>query len=284
MSPLRSRGVIFISYRREDSAPTAGRLHHYLSDRFGKDRVFMDVDSISIGRDFTKALIDALSNCNILLVLIGREWISTADDEGRRRIDHQDDWVRIEIETALGRNIQVVPVLVDGAAMPQAGDLPPSLRPFVQRQAFLLNNTNFESDVTGLVAAARKAFKSSAARTAKAPKGASRDSAREEGEWQLELVADRRFSKTFRLSSGTEAHQIAVRYSPIIEWIEVDGKTAVWTITRLHAKQYALTGLTSALGCAVDITVWQKNLRILEMNQLVIKIGNQVLTYRARNN
>lgn len=146
-------GGIFISYRREDTGPHAGRLYDHLSNRFGEDRVFMDIDSIAVGTDFTGAIVEAVSGCAILLALIGRHWSAVTDVKGVRRIDYRQDWVRVEIETALQRNIRVVPVLVDGAALPPAADLPPSLRPLVQRQALVLSLTGFRSEVSRLIAA-----------------------------------------------------------------------------------------------------------------------------------
>src|ERR1051326_8569899 len=111
---MSSRGGVFISYRREETAGQAGRLYDHLSDRYGEARVFMDVDSIAIGTDFTKAVIQAVSGCSILLALIGRHWSSITDTRGIRRLDYPHDFVRVEIETALQRDIRVVPVLVDG--------------------------------------------------------------------------------------------------------------------------------------------------------------------------
>ena len=146
-------GGIFISYRREDTGPQAGRLYDHLINRFGEDRIFMDIDSISVGTDFTGAIAEAVSGCAILLALIGRHWSAVTDVKGVRRIDYPQDWVRVEIETALKRNIRVVPVLVDGAALPQAAVLPPSLRPLVQRQALVLSHTGFRSEVSRLIAA-----------------------------------------------------------------------------------------------------------------------------------
>ena len=160
------RGGIFISYRREESAAQAGRLYDRLSDRFGEDRVFMDVDSIAIGTDFTRAVIRAVSGCNILLALIGRDWPSITDSTGRRRIDDPDDFVRVEIETALQRDIRVVPVLVDGAVLPQAGDLPPSLRSLTQRQALGLSHAGFRLEVSRLIAAVEEVLGAEPGRTA----------------------------------------------------------------------------------------------------------------------
>ena len=260
-------GGIFISYRREDTAANAGRIYDHLSDRFGEDHVFMDVDSIAIGLDFTKAVVAAVSACDLLLVLVGKDWLSSADSNGRRRIDNPDDWVRVEIETALQRDIPVVPVLVDEAELPYADDLPPSLRPFVRRQAFRLSHAGFRAEVAGLIEAVAKVLDTKPDRT-------------EQGNWRLDLVADGRQRKTFRLSSGTESHQITVNYGLIRQSIEVDRKPVVRT-DFLHGTEYPLTELSRQLGCAVTITARQKNLRWLEMETLVLKVGNQILTYEA---
>ena len=147
------RGGIFISYRREETAGQAGRLYDRLNGRFGADRVFMDVDSIAFGLDFTQAITEAVSRCEILLALIGREWAAVTDGRGRRRIDDPEDFVRVEIEAALQRDIRVVPVLVEGAELPEAGDLPPGLRPLVRRQALVLSHAGFGAEVSRLIAA-----------------------------------------------------------------------------------------------------------------------------------
>ena len=172
------RGGIFISYRREESAAQAGRLYDRLSDRFGEDRVFMDVDSIAIGTDFTRAVIRAVSGCNILLALIGRDWPAITDSTGRRRIDDPDDFVRVEIETALQRDIRVVPVLVDGAVLPQAGDLPPSLRSLIQRQALGLSHAGFRLEVSRLIAAVEEVLGAEPGRTATQAGGGSQATAK----------------------------------------------------------------------------------------------------------
>jgi hypothetical protein len=151
MSQPQRHDGIFISYRREETAANARLLYSRLSEHFGTNRVFMDVDSIAIGADFTRELTEAVSQCKVLLVLIGRNWSSITDSRGKRRIDNPGDWIRIEIETALQRGIAVVPVLVDGAALPQASDLPSSLRPLTQRQALELRHTQFKSDSQRLV-------------------------------------------------------------------------------------------------------------------------------------
>jgi TIR domain len=150
MNSGQRRGGIFISYRREDAALYARVLKDRLSEHFPAALVFMDADSIGV--DFT-VITQAVSRCDILLVLIGREWLTMTDSRGQRRIDDPGDFVRIEIEAALQRGIRVVPVLVDGAVMPQAADLPLSLRPLVRRNALMLSPAGFRSEVSRLIAA-----------------------------------------------------------------------------------------------------------------------------------
>ena len=120
--------TVFINYRREITAGEARALYNDLMERLGKDSVFMDVDSIALGRDFRRALLNTLASCDFLLVLIGRNWVDVKDEEGRTRLENPADFVRLEIEAALKRDIVVMPVLVQGAHMPSADQLPPSVR------------------------------------------------------------------------------------------------------------------------------------------------------------
>jgi hypothetical protein len=136
MSFAESQGKsVFISYRRGDTPGVAGRLYDRLCDRFGESRVFMDVDSIELGLDFIDALQRAVSTCEALLVMIGPNWLDSRDESGRQRLEDPDDYVRVEVETGLRRDIRVIPILVADARMPAASDLPESLRPLSRRQA-----------------------------------------------------------------------------------------------------------------------------------------------------
>jgi predicted ATPase len=159
MSLPQGRSGIFISYRREHTAGDAGRLYDRLSNHFGKDHVFMDVDSIGFGKDFVTAVRESLAESGILLALIAQDWLTAKDSKGRRRIDDPDDWVRVEIETALQRDIRVIPVLVNGAKLPDSDDLPPDLRPLVRRQALELSHTNFNSGVARLIETVEEVFR-----------------------------------------------------------------------------------------------------------------------------
>jgi hypothetical protein len=150
---------VFISYRRSDSIATAGRIRDRLVQHFGRDRIFVDVDDIPHGRDFEKILADKVSNCRVLLAIIGPTWASTRDDTGQRRIAADGDIVAGEIAAALEReDIAVIPVLVDGARMPTAADLPDRLKPLARRNGIELRNTQFSSDADRLIGAVTAAL------------------------------------------------------------------------------------------------------------------------------
>jgi hypothetical protein len=146
-------GGVFISYRREDSGGFAGRIYDRLTSRLGRENVFFDVDTIPPGRDFVDVLSERVGKCDALLAVIGKHWVLSADSENRRRLDDPQDFVRIEIEAALTRNVPVIPVLVDGAAMPHPQDLPDSLTKLIRRQAVEVSHARFDSDAERLTEA-----------------------------------------------------------------------------------------------------------------------------------
>jgi TIR domain/Bacterial tandem repeat domain 1 len=143
-------GGVFISYRREDSGGYAGRIYDRLTSRLGRENVFFDVDAIPPGRDFVDVLSERVGKCDVLLAVIGKHWVASADGQNRRRLDDPNDFVRIEIEAALERNVPVIPVLVDGAPMPQPEELPESLKKLTRRQAVEISLTRFDSDAERL--------------------------------------------------------------------------------------------------------------------------------------
>jgi len=154
-------GYIFISYRRDDSAGYTRAISDQLAQRFSKDRIFMDVDSIEPGLPFDRVINDAVGRCDVLLAMIGRRWLESRDGSGPRMND-PGDFVRIEITAALSRNIRVIPVLLDGATMPAADALPEPLRPLALHNAIDVSDSRFASDVTRLADAIGKAFGESA--------------------------------------------------------------------------------------------------------------------------
>ncbi|MGH8796770.1 MAG: toll/interleukin-1 receptor domain-containing protein [Caldimonas sp.] len=140
-------GSVFISYRREDSQGQARALFQDLVARLGRSAVFMDVDSIALGRDFREALQERLATCDLMLVLIGPGWLSGTDRTGRRRLDNPADYVCLEIAAALKRRIPIAPLLLQGAQMPTAEQLPESIRELAYRNGFELSHNRWDSDV-----------------------------------------------------------------------------------------------------------------------------------------
>ena len=151
-------GKIFINYRREDSIATAGRLADRLAETFDRDNLFMDVDNIPVGINFDEYLKSQVAACDVVLSVIGPNWLNAKDEANQRRLDKPDDFVAIELAAALARNILVIPVLVDGTRMPKARELPDSLKPFALRNAIQLRNTNFGSDAEQLITKMREAL------------------------------------------------------------------------------------------------------------------------------
>lgn len=147
-----SKSVIFISYRRADSADVSGRIYDRLSDHFGRKAIFKDVDDIPLGVDFKIYLEDAVSRCEVELVIIGPEWLTITDETGQRRLDDPKDFVRIEVEAALKRGIPVVPVLIGGASMPTEHELPDVLEKLACHNGTAVRpDPDFRNDMNRLI-------------------------------------------------------------------------------------------------------------------------------------
>ena len=154
---MASSGNVFINYRRDDSAGWAGRLHAFLVRTLPRRRVFIDIEDIEGGADFARLLDAEVARCDVFLAIIGRRWLEPVDADGRRRIDDPNDFVRIEIASALRRDaVYVIPVLVDGAAVPPAEALPADLRALVERNAVEISRERFERDAARLLATVRR--------------------------------------------------------------------------------------------------------------------------------
>lgn len=142
---------IFISYRRDNSRHASGRLADDLTNAFGEASIFRDIEGIEPGVDFTRSLEKALRSCAVMLVVIGPQWLDAVDAQGKRRLEQPDDWVRLEIETALARDIRVIPILLEGTPLPAAEALPKALQPLRKRQAIELSDARWRGDVERLV-------------------------------------------------------------------------------------------------------------------------------------
>ena len=141
---------IFISYRRQDAAANALGIGQYLENAFGRKNVFIDVD-MRAGAKFPTVLEQRLAECKVMIVLIGPDWLTSRDEQGGRRLDSSDDWVRLEIAHALKRDITVIPVLVNGAALPERTALPDDIRGLLDHQAVSVTNAGFRHEMSGLV-------------------------------------------------------------------------------------------------------------------------------------
>jgi hypothetical protein len=148
-------GQIFISYRREESQWSARSLHDRLCRDFDANQIFMDLDAIDLGEDFVEAIETTVGRCDVLIAVIGNNWLNTKDERGSRRLDNPEDFVRMEIAAALKRKIRVIPVLVDGAVMPSSTDLPDDLKLIVRRNALRITGTSFDGDCQRLAATIR---------------------------------------------------------------------------------------------------------------------------------
>jgi len=144
--------AIFISYRRGDSKWVSGLIHERLAAHFGSDAIFTDIDSIPLGVNFKKHIDEQVGKCDIFLAVIGERWLSASDDEGRPRLEQPGDFVRLEIESALKREIPVIPLLVDDIAMPPANQLPQSLRELALRNGTPIRpKPAFDADIGRLI-------------------------------------------------------------------------------------------------------------------------------------
>jgi TIR domain len=142
---------IFLCYRREDTGGYAGRLYDRLAAHFGAEHIFMDVDAIEPGEDFAKVIQAKVASSDVLLILIGKTWLTAQADNGRRRLDDPSDFVRLEIATGLARGVPLLPILVAGAAMPRLSDLPGDLSQVALRQAVEIRDAGFHRQVTEML-------------------------------------------------------------------------------------------------------------------------------------
>lgn len=152
MADLERRGI-FINYRRKDAAAYAGRLYDSLLQHFDEERIFLDIDTVVAGASFVAAIEQAVRSCGVLLALIGPQWMTATDLEGRRLLENPKDVVRLELEAALRYGTLVLPILVDGATFPSREELPDELAWLSDRQAFMIRNDTFRDDVDRLIAA-----------------------------------------------------------------------------------------------------------------------------------
>jgi hypothetical protein len=160
---------VFISYRRDESAGYAGRIADSFEEYFGEDKVFRDIDSLELGLDFSEAIERALESSEVLVAVIGKHWLTATDAAGQRRLENPDDYVRVEIATALKDNLRVIPVLVQGASMPSADEVPEDLAPLTRRNAFEIHDTAWRDDIRRLITAIERVINGTSVATPDEP-------------------------------------------------------------------------------------------------------------------
>ena len=167
---------IFISYRRSDATKDARAVYERLGREFGARSVFMDIEGLQYGDDFVEALAQQLTDCQVVLALIGPTWLSATNSLGQRRLDDSADFVRLELATALNRkDLRVIPVLLDGSRLPNEAELPDDLRLLTRRQAMPLRDTSFDADMQHLCRSLRRLLSSPSSHPTPADKTSTAD-------------------------------------------------------------------------------------------------------------
>lgn len=151
---------VFVNYRREDAGAYARLLQLKLGECLPGVPVFMDLDSIEAGVDFAEAIKEGVDSCAVLVALIGAKWLTVTDEDGRRRLDDPEDYVRYEIRAALERDVRVIPVLVEGARAPRQQQLPEDLRTLARLNALEMSYARFDYDAGRLIDAIRRVLES----------------------------------------------------------------------------------------------------------------------------
>ena len=262
---------IFLSYRRQDSQSATGRLADDLEARFGDERVFRDRE-IAAGDDFVEAIRRSVDSSTVVLVVVGPHWLAATDAQGRRRLDDPGDFVRLEIELALAGGVAVVPVLVEGAKMPAAAELPPSLAAFARCQAVELSDQRWRFDVETLIASLQSRFGIDAAANASidvvaAPRGATG--------WAADL-ADLAFHPrrliARRQSGGASDHARAFAF--------LCGAILASQAILLTTIDIDLVARGSAVDIALGIAVWLLTALLLGLLLAAFLIGTLALAWR----
>lgn len=235
-------GRIFLNYRRGDDAGTVGRLFDRLEQAFGADKLFMDVEGhIRAGDDYVDVLRAQVAACDVLLAVIGPRWLTIADETGRRRLDNPEDWVRVEIASALesGATKRVIPVLVPGAEMPRAEDLPSDLAALARKQAVRITLERFRSDTQGLVSQVTGVLADlEAARAADAAERAAAEAAqrqRQAGEVARQAAAEVRARE--QRAAGMSAEDVR-KAEELANWDFIKGRSDIDDL-RDHLARFA---------------------------------------------
>ena len=251
-----SRGI-FLSYRREDAMPYARLLQYLLSERIPDARVFMDLDSIEAGLDFAEVIREAVESCTVLVALIGQQWATLADEEGHRRLDDPDDFVRFEVQTALERDVRVVPVLVDGAKPLRREQLPAELHKLARLNAFELSSGRYQYDADRLVDLIQRVLAAVPGTVHRSPSQSDSGPEPARGARAARLIADAERTA----QSITDKHRKVLALTSVAEALAgadpdraarliADAERTAQSITDERAKASALRHVAKALAAA----------------------------------
>jgi len=215
---------IFISYRRDDSAFAAGRIHDWLKRELPDWTIYFDISSISAGENFRAVIEKSINQSGIMLAIIGKDWIGNLNSSRDPRIYDVNDVVRFEIASALSSGLRVIPVLVNDARMPQASSLPPEIQPLALRNAAEIRHSRFDDDLRNLISGLAKEY------IAKPPSGVSRNIRR-----KLKLFAAGFSGAILSLSLlfGALAIQFHLTGHSLDYWIGFDGVLLMLASTAL---------------------------------------------------
>jgi hypothetical protein len=204
-------GRIFINYRRGDDPGFTQALLSRLERTFAPEQIFIDIDNIEPGLDFVQVLADQVAKCDVVLAVIGKGWIDARDETNERRLDNPEDFVRIEIESALKQNKRVIPVLVGDAPMPSSKDLPDDLKPLARRNAVRLTHERFRADADGLIKALERALEQAEVQrdAQEAAAQAQQERVREEAAASQKAEAQRLAAEASQLAAAQEAARLA---------------------------------------------------------------------------
>jgi hypothetical protein len=249
-------GGIFICYRRDDGY-AAGRLHDGLLQEFSRDQIFLDVDNIEPGQTFANAIQERVAASDAMIVVIGPEWLNSSDSKGQRRLDDPKDFVRLEIEAALKRDIRVIPVLLDAAEMPQAEALPASIRPLTERQAVRFHHASFSREVGYLNSALAKVVASTK---------------QLDSQWKATISSRKYDYVCIEFWQLKERHRLEMNVSGFFNKVYLDGNIIAKghsNVTEfqlpLHPNQFHLVASRGFLGKL-------KNIKLLIDNQLTLAV------------
>ena len=257
---------IFVSYRRDDSKHAAGRLTEHLRRYYDDSQLFVDVISIEPGLNFKKVIKEKVNACDVLLAVIGANWLSILDSNGHRRIDNSKDFIRLELEAALERGVRIIPVLVDGANIPIEGELPVSLRPITELNSLVLTHERFGTDVELLVKTLFKLVVP--AKNIKNPNITISDSP-QINKWRAYLISKVFLKYTILLEKGYEKHELYLDYRNLRlkDSLFIDGKEKVKFIILGFSKklEFKIEPHPNVFSILITLNFFQTSVKTLEL-------------------